>query len=404
MPQCVLDVLHTVGFLLASGLIGTSFFIYTQTERVHVSILTPLSPLFSVGATLGGIGLYHMLSGYCFFALLAAIGFAWHAFYRTRNYIPLHAAACALCAVMTLCVDHHQFTEKKDLLLQGRHTLHGLVIDRKQWAHRLNATVITINLTHLDYAPTSGQFKFFVYTNPSITVGDYAIFFHTTASPAPQKKDFLSYALRDHSLGSCFTPILQARIFPTKSYYSRWISWWYIWRENLYRSLQETIPAIPFTYISALFFGNKECAEFLDIRAKFTRWGLTHYLARSGLHISLLITLWVGVFRFIPLPITLKAPILFAILFLYDHLSWASISFNRALWLWFFYLGSWLVKATATPLFGLSQLSLVILLYNPWQSGCLDFQLSFLLTMILMIYGYYHQQSFLLSYCAKKKK
>jgi len=92
------------------------------------------------------------------------------------------------------------------------------------------------------------------------------------------------------------------------------------------------------------------------------------------------------------------------VLFVYDRLSWASISFNRALWLWFFYLGGWLSNNAATPLFGFANIALAILLFNPWQAGCLDFQLSFFLTLVLMLYGYYKPHLFILSSCFTKKK
>ena len=140
------------------------------------------------------------------------------------------------------------------------------------------------------------------------------------------------------------------------------------------------------------------------MRLHFTRWGLTHYLARSGLHISILISLWLSALTLLPFGASLKALILGTILVLYDHLSWCSISFNRALWLWFLYIGSWLTQAQATPFVGLCNVLLILLLHNPWYAFCLDFQLSFFLTAVLMLLSYRREQSFLLSSCITKKK
>ncbi len=394
------DLLHAVGILFAGGLVAISLFIYTQRPFAMVTPLSALQPLI---ATITGIVLYHCFLMYSI-PLIGALCGVYFLATRRHDMPTLHAMACALCAALVLWVDYHRFNEKRELLKHNAHTLHGLIIDQKKWLATENGAVVTVSLSHIDYAPASGIFKFFAYIAPSLAVGDSAVFFKVTASADANKEKLLPYALRDHQIGICFTPYVYARKLPEKTYYGIWIAWWHSWREQLYTYIKSLLPDKVFTYFSALFFGNKDREDFLDIRAKFTRWGLTHYLARSGLHISLLISLWAGVLRFIPIPFPLKAIVLSIILFVYDHLSWASISFNRSLWLWFFYLGGWLSSNAASPIFGLIHLALAILLYNPWQAECLDFQLSFFLTMILMLYGHYKQQPFLLSSCVNKKK
>jgi predicted membrane metal-binding protein len=243
-----------------------------------------------------------------------------------------------------------------------------------------------------------------VYSNPFIEPGDYAIFFGTTLTTQNNKPELAGYAAREHLLGIQFCPYLKTKKIKTFTIYGQWIAYWHLARNTLYKKLEAILPAHVFTYLAALFLGNKNRDDFLAMRAKFTNWGLTHYLARSGLHISLLISLWIGALRCMPISLPIKGILLFSILCLYDHLSWANISFNRALWLWFFYLGSWLTDRIATPIFGFAHLTLLILLTNPWYAGCLDFQLSFFLTAVLMIYSYFRKQQFMLSSCVKKNK
>jgi len=160
------------------------------------------------------------------------------------------------------------------------------------------------------------------------------------------------------------------------------------WRAQLYQQMQNTLDAITDAHISALFWGNKTPSEYPNIRMHYVKWGLAHYLARSGLHISLLMGIWSTILRFVPLPQWCRALFLTGALSVYSLLSWPSISFNRAQLLWFLYLGGWILQKTATPLWGLAHIALCIVLTNPWQAGCLDFQLSFFLTFILMLYGY----------------
>lgn len=263
--------------------------------------------------------------------------------------------------------------------------------------------ITTVQLGDIKRQPEAGIIKFLTPKQPPFAVGDEGLFFNVQFQTKTEKNVDFSL-LRDHCFGICFAPYIKARIFKQRSLYGRWLHWWNARRSHVYKELQKTVPPKTFMYISSLFFGLKQGEKYLEMRAQFARWGLTHYLARSGLHISLLVSLWSVPLRFLPLSLSTKALIMLGVLFVYNQLSWANISFNRALWLWFFYLGSWLAGCVATPLFGFGQLLTAILLFNPWQACCLDFQLSFFLTFVLMLLGYLRKRTFALSYCITKKK
>jgi len=382
----------------------STLYLYTYYAAQRNLVINPLSWCIPVAAVLMGISMSSyplLILGYL--PLIAAL---WYLHYNPwYRLLWIHAFFCMLCSASILMLDSFCYHVKQDLLSTGTHALQGLIIDHAPWTDHANGCVITYALTHIDHQPTHGLLKLFLYTPSKVHVGDYVCFFRFTLSVATKQKSFLqAYALREHLIGNFYGPYISTKKLPIDSFLSSWTKWWHGWRKQLYEKLQKTLPQKTFTYFSSLFLGNKQCSDYLVMRLHFTRWGLTHYLARSGLHISILISLWLSALTLLPFGASLKAVILGTILVLYDHLSWCSISFNRALWLWFLYIGSWIIQAQATPFVGLCNALLILLLHNPWYAFCLDFQLSFFLTAVLMLLSYRREQSFLLSSCIAKKK
>jgi predicted membrane metal-binding protein len=298
-----------------------------------------------------------------------------------------------------------RYTAKQNLLKKGSHSLQGFVCEIASWTGHSNGCIVTLQLTHIDHQSASGRLKCFLYTPFTAPIGSYVCVYRFSLPITTEQKSSLElYALRDHLLGNYYGPHIKIKILPITTLSTLWAAWWYTWRENLYKKLQTMLPQKTFSYFSSLFLGNKHCDDYTTMRLYFTRWGLTHYLARSGLHISILTSLWIAALTLLPLTHSLKAIILGSVLMLYNYLSWQSISFNRALWIWLLYVGSWLTSTYATPLVALCNITLLILLYNPWYALCADFQLSFFLTAVLMLLSYRREQSFLLSSCIAKKK
>lgn len=137
--------------------------------------------------------------------------------------------------------------------------------------------------------------------------------------------------------------------------------------------------------LSSLFFGKKptDKTSYCNIKHYFAFWGLSHYLARSGLHLVMFILLWGVLLRMVPVRFVIKELMLVAIVLAYSVLSWSSISFLRAFWMFITY------KLCNIFLLRMNILSIIILvafftlLTNPLHIFFLDFQLSFLLTYAL---------------------
>lgn len=181
-------------------------------------------------------------------------------------------------------------------------------------------------------------------------------------------------------------------VFTTGSYQLKLISrplfslkrWLWTARNDVYLAIRQKLSPSTADYFGLIFLGNKQQASSSELRTKFGYWGLSHYLARSGLHIVLFIMLWTFLFRLVPLHGSIKRCMLVVICIVYDFLSWTSIPFARAYYAFLLMKGGELLYQQINYLHILSIVCLSILLFNPMQLFFLDFQLTFALTFTLV--------------------
>ena len=69
----------------------------------------------------------------------------------------------------------------------------------------------------------------------------------------------------------------------------------------------------------------------------FKQWGISHYLARSGLHVVIFVMIWQTLLALLPLPLRTKNLFLILLIICYALLSWSSVSFERALLMFLLY-------------------------------------------------------------------
>lgn len=140
--------------------------------------------------------------------------------------------------------------------------------------------------------------------------------------------------------------------------------------------------------VSAMVLGYKIARdhEWFDIQDNMQKWGIVHYLARSGLHVTLVIILLLSILGWIPLHIRIKRLAAVLLLTIFALLTWMSVSFQRALTT--FFLGIF-AQSFYLPIQSLQLLcasALLICIINPWHIFFLDFQLSFLMTGLLILF------------------
>ena len=164
-------------------------------------------------------------------------------------------------------------------------------------------------------------------------------------------------------------------------------------RNKIFGSLQQTINKETFALFSSIFLGNRVAVKQQMDHAKepFKYWGTSHYLARSGLHLVIFGIIWHFILGFLPLLFFWKQIFLIFLIGCYSMLSWSSVSFNRALIMFFIAKFCLLTKNRLHYVHLITLATCLVLIFNPLQLFYLDFQLSFGLTFALAWFTHIQQ-------------
>ena len=239
----------------------------------------------------------------------------------------------------------------------------------------------------------SSSFSFFIFCKkePSCLPQDTLLSSALTFKQ-PDNQDFLRYLFKEGVQGTAFIEELSPEII-VRPYASFW-RWTYLKRKHILHSLRKKISRPCYSFFCSLFIGDKKQSHYLTEKYKplFKKWGISHQMARSGLHLIIFIFLWQLLLSFFPFSFLKKHFFLFALCLFYFLLTPSSISFIRAFFLFFFYkfcsFFSWQIHSTHL----LFMVASICLLYNPFQLFFLDFQLSFFLAFCLSWLAHINQQ------------
>ncbi len=208
----------------------------------------------------------------------------------------------------------------------------------------------------------------------------------------PPVGEFKWYLYKENLDASVFQKQMTIDVLHRPTYsFKRWIAQQ---RKSLHIALSKKLSPHAFALFSSLFLGNRTAIkqDLEEQKPLFKVWGISHFLARSGLHLLIFIMLLQKLLTLLPARFFLKQVLLIAISCVYFLFSWTSISFNRAFYTFIF------LKTTtlfALPLHSMHAIALVactLLLISPLQLFFLDFQLTFLLTFCLIWIAHTHHQ------------
>lgn len=225
-----------------------------------------------------------------------------------------------------------------------------------------------------------------IYTQKvSCKPGDAIAIDYPTINPCTQI-GYKQYLIKEKINGTLFLPNFRP-IIVQRPYWSTHQSIDSI-QKKLMHSLESTTSLSTATLFSALFMGNrwqyKKTYGYISTLCK--RWGILHYLARSGLHLVACIMLWSFIMRLIPVSIFFRELLLLFVVLFYCICSWQSVSFSRALALYLYSKLSLFYQRPIHFLYALSIVTIFFLIHNPILLYFIDFQLSFLLTGALGLY------------------
>ena len=199
----------------------------------------------------------------------------------------------------------------------------------------------------------------------------------------PKTKSIALYLQKENAIGTLVYDLANVELMhrPILSI-ERWI---HSKKTTIFGSLKNKMNRATFTFFSSLFLGNRKINKYENEKLKESckYWGISHYLARSGLHLVVFIMVWEFLLRFIPIAFIVKQLLLILLTIIYFLLSWNSISFFRAFLTFICYKTLLLTNVPSHTLHTIIFVCWLILLWNPFQLLFLDFQLSFGVTFLL---------------------
>jgi predicted membrane metal-binding protein len=170
--------------------------------------------------------------------------------------------------------------------------------------------------------------------------------------------------------------------------------WIFNQKQKILCSCKHKLSSESFLFFSSLFLGNRSYVKdhMESVNEQFKRWGIFHFLARSGLHLALFIFTWNTVLHYIPLPFLLKQIVILLLSIVYALFSWQSAPFTRSLLLFLCNRACIITKNSYNLLHYLTVICFCFLLYSPLYLFFLDFQLTFGITFVLAWFNQLHGQ------------
>lgn len=160
---------------------------------------------------------------------------------------------------------------------------------------------------------------------------------------------------------------------------NRWI---HKQKHRVLDALRKKMSKNIFTVASLTFYGSADTSHYYKqhIKEGCRRWGISHLLARSGLHLVIFVMLWQWILTVIPLRFRFKQIIMLLLGITYYIFTWPGVSFNRAFLTFLAHKIGAIFYIQTDLMHLLTVVCCCVLLYNPMQLLFLDFQLTFALT------------------------
>lgn len=357
------------------------------TQRFHLINIPPLVPIalfFIIGI------IWHTNIGLLFAIFLISVGVSLYT-YKKKLFLPKQLILCSFFCLTGAYLhqkelrdydDFYEFTGSTAVTVNGTIIDKNIVESHYKKSIVLTLVIDTITNETISYKSNKVLMIYIPTTDDRITVGD-TITLSNLRCKKPSSESFQRYHIKEQIASTIFedNPDYTIKNHPTWSL-RRWI-----WnqKQRLLNGLATKLSQDGFRFFSSLFLGNRLCIKqsLEETNEQFKTWGISHFLARSGLHLALFIFIWQGIFCIIPLPLIYKQLIISLLSFIYFILTWTSAPFTRSFAL--FILNKFCLF-TKTPFHLLHYLTVVafcFLLYCPLYIFFLDFQLSFALTFAL---------------------
>jgi ComEC/Rec2-related protein len=363
------------------------------SKNFHLINISPL--LLPTLFLIIGILLYPMFSLFFIFALLSVSLFSILCPYSS---LYKQLMICFVFIGIGSLLHHHElcFYDNFYSQLHNHHcTVTGTIIDKSQTTiHHQKTTVLTLLIkeiaTNIPLKTGNKLMLFYTKSNNDVMVGDN-VTFSDVVCKKPSSNDFARYQMKEQILATIFNPSPSLSI--TERPYWSLYRWLWNQKNRILFSLEQKLSSECFRFFSSLFLGNRAHIkeELEETNDQFKTWGISHFLARSGLHLVVFILIWQAIFCIIPIPFFIKQGIIVLLSCIYFALTWTSAPFSRSFCLFILNKICLLSRRSFNLLHYLFFVCILFLLYCPLYIFFLDFQLSFALTFAL---AWYNEVSF----------
>lgn len=264
----------------------------------------------------------------------------------------------------------NEFTIKTNAIAEG---VISLVEENENYTRiTLKKSQLTLgdsNFTNLKLLVYTEEGKQYLIGNKVYITGMLMKF--TKASNPGQFNEYLYYQSKnyDYKFYADSAVITNIR---TNSYYQTL----YTIRKQLTNTYYKLLPEKNAGVLTAMMLGDTSYLEE-DIKELYRENGISHILAISGLHISLLSLTLYKIFRKIHMPLFLATAITLFFLYSYGILTGFSVSTNRAVVMMTVYMAAVLAGRTYDLLSGMAASALIILIQSPLDITSAGFLLSF---------------------------
>lgn len=232
-------------------------------------------------------------------------------------------------------------------------------------------------------------FLLFTKQKPKCSQGDVCATSFTFKKPL--YNDFCRYLFKEQCVATHFLYSFSPEIISSSHSLNSMVS---KKRESLLYSIVKKCSKKTAALFSSLCLGNKKIfnKDLRSLKLYFKSWGIVHHLARSGLHLIIILFVWYLLLSLAPIPYTSKIIIISLIATLFAVFSFEGISFTRSLVIFFLVQFLLFSKQQTNTLHLLLCVAFVFLVINPFLLFSLDFQLSFYITLLLCLFSLINRQ------------
>jgi predicted membrane metal-binding protein len=340
-----------------------------------------ISPFFPIAIAYSiGIACAHCnpFAGYYFVVLSLAASLAY--FLETNGHTKklLFLIACAWAGSSRYLERTNSWYNNAHKISQKRITIKGLIVDTTETENNLLRITIACNRPlRLRGSTIFAYIKGKPFKTPF--PGDFVTVSHASIAP-PTNKDFCFYLIKEEIAATTFISSRSLFTRPGYSLKAKILKK----RTALLESFGTKMNSETMLLFESLFMGKRTEIKNHPFALLFKQWGMSHYLARSGLHLAVFILIWQIFFSLLPIPWSLKQMLMLLISCTYLLFSWSSISILRAFSTFAFVRIFLFLKRPYDFFHLLCAIWILFLIINPTHLFFLDFQLTFLLTGALV--------------------